>query len=198
MNELDFVYELFACSSGMRANLIYEGGVGGPSSWFDVKVNSMAKSRIMKARYSLISSLGRVGDWFTHPSRTAFPNGRVELLPPKNKSQIWSANDSAWLSDENWLDPVAPPRLMVTILPAAWHISMSDARAEQFGSSVPGKVALSVGLHVWKGNLRSLIQYRGRNTALTFARLIDGSPPVPKKTFRNATGKALITLSEPQ
>lgn len=46
----------------------------------------------------------------------------------------------AWASDENWAPaPLAPPKLSVTILPAAWHASMPAARNWQFASSVPAK-----------------------------------------------------------
>lgn len=83
-----------------------------------------------------------------YPSRTASPKGRVELVPPKKRFQTVSAKLSAWLSEVKPTAPVAPPRLMVTIFPLDWHSWISDANAEQSGSSVPGKVALSVGLHV--------------------------------------------------
>jgi hypothetical protein len=84
----------------------------------------------------------------THPSRTASPNGRIELLPPRNKFQIVSAKVSAWLSEEKPTEPVAPPRLIVTIFPLAWHVLMSVPTEAQLGRSVPGNVALSVGLQI--------------------------------------------------
>lgn len=85
---------------------------------------------------------------WTDPSRTASPNGRVALLPPRNKFHIVSANVCPWSSDEKPTDPVAPPRLIVTILPLAWHVLMSWPTEAQFGRLVPGNVALSVGLQV--------------------------------------------------
>ena len=45
-------------------------------------------------------------------------------------------------------EPPAPPKLRVTIFPFAWQVLISEASDEQSGSVVPGKVALSVGLHV--------------------------------------------------
>lgn len=59
-----------------------------------------------------------------------------------------SANVSAWLSDENPTEPVAPPRLIVTILPLDWHVMMSVPTDAQLGKSVPENVALSVGLQI--------------------------------------------------
>ena len=70
------------------------------------------------------------------------------LDPPKNKFQIWSANCCACESDVNETAPVAPPMESVTILPLAWHASMSDARNEQLGSSLPEKTGSSSELHV--------------------------------------------------
>jgi len=54
----------------------------------------------------------------------------------------------AWASELKPTAPVAPPKLRVMILPFDWHVVMSDANEAQFGSAVPGKVALSVGLQV--------------------------------------------------
>lgn len=47
----------------------------------------------------------------THPSRTAAPNGRSGLAPPRKRSQIVSANACACASDVKPTAPVAPPRL---------------------------------------------------------------------------------------
>jgi hypothetical protein len=53
---------------------------------------------------------------------------------------------------------------------------MSAARKSQFGSAVPSNTFWSDGLHV-------------------FARLIDGWPPAPKKTFMNDIGKTSMLSS---
>lgn len=45
-------------------------------------------------------------------------------------------------------DPPAPPKLRVTIFPFAWQVLISEASDEQSGRVVPGKVVLSLGLHV--------------------------------------------------
>jgi hypothetical protein len=55
----------------------------------------------------------------TYPSRIASPKGRVELVPPKNRFQTVSANVCACASEVKLAKPVAPPRLIVTILPRA-------------------------------------------------------------------------------
>ena len=59
--------------------------------------------------------------FWTYPSRTALPKGRVELDPPRKIFQMVSAKDSAWLSEVNPTAPVAPPKLSVTSFPFAWH-----------------------------------------------------------------------------
>ena len=93
---------------------------------------------------------GYLGTLRTYPSSTALPKGRVELEPPKKRFQIVVANWDAWASDVNPAAPVAPPRLMVTILPFDWQVWMADARKEQSGSWVPGNTASSLTLHVWR------------------------------------------------
>ena len=85
----------------------------------------------------------------THPSNTAEPNGRVALLPPKNKSQITFAYASPSELLENPTLPDAPPIERVTILPAFWHVSMPDARKEQLGRFVPGKTGSLTVLQVY-------------------------------------------------
>lgn len=107
-----------------------------------------------------------------------------------------SANVCPWASDEKPTDPVAPPRLIVTILPLAWHVLMSCPTEAQFGRLVPGNVALSVGLQVWR-RAKSQRRSRQRNTPRTFAKLIDGTPPGPENTFRNDTGNASMASSWP-
>lgn len=58
----------------------------------------------------------------TYPSKTAFPKGRVELEPPRKRFQMVSAKAVAWESELNPAAPVAPPRLIVTILPFDWQV----------------------------------------------------------------------------
>jgi hypothetical protein len=82
------------------------------------------------------------------PSRTADPKGRVELEPPRNKSQTVCANVVACESDWKPTEPVAPPSEMVMILPLAWHALISEASAWQLARPVPENVPLSVGLQV--------------------------------------------------
>lgn len=127
-----------------RTDLVHESRIRCWRSAFYVKVNSAFQTKF--------SAQNKRIEKDTYPSRTALPNGRVDELPPRNKSQIVCAKVSAWLSDWNPTEPVAPPRLRVMILPLAWQVVISDASAEQFGRSVPGNVALSVGLHVCEGS----------------------------------------------
>ena len=83
-----------------------------------------------------------------YPSRTALPNGRVELEPPKKSFQMVSAKVSAWESD--WKPTLAPPppRLSVTAFPLDWQNWTSDARDAQLTRPVPENVALSLALQV--------------------------------------------------
>jgi hypothetical protein len=67
----------------------------------------------------------------------ALPNGRMLLEPPRKIFQTVSANCVAWESDAKLTAPVAPPILIVTIFPFAWHARISDARKEQSSSPVP-------------------------------------------------------------
>lgn len=76
----------------------------------------------------------------THPSRIAFPNGRVAPFPPRNMSQIVSAKSSAWLSLLNPTLALAPPRLRVRALPCDWQYSMSLSKNAHLASFVPEKV----------------------------------------------------------
>ena len=110
------------------------------------------------------------------PSSTAAPNGRVSLVPPRNMFQIVSPNAVACASDEKLAAPVAPPSESVTILPLDWHVWMSDARKEQSASAVPGKTVSSTALQM-------------------LAKSSEGAPPVPEKTFTNASGIASIVSS---
>ena len=54
-----------------------------------------------------------------YPSRTAVPNGRVEEVPPRSKFHIVWAKAVACEADVNPTAPVAPPKLIVIILPLA-------------------------------------------------------------------------------
>ena len=58
----------------------------------------------------------------TNPSKMASPNGRVVLVPPRNKFQTWSANAASTVPPE-----VVLPSEMVTIFPLDWHVLMSSA-----------------------------------------------------------------------
>lgn len=98
-------------------------------------------------RIQLVSSQVKMRQ--TNPSKTASPNGLVELEPPRNRFQIVSANPVACDCDEKESEPVAPPRLIVTILPADWQAWMSDARKLQFGSWVPSNTGLLTELQVY-------------------------------------------------
>jgi hypothetical protein len=80
----------------------------------------------------------------TYPSRTADPNGRVELVPPRKRFHTVSANEEACESEANPTPPVAPPREMVRIFPFDWQKLMSDASDWQLARFVPGNVPLSL------------------------------------------------------
>lgn len=67
------------------------------------------------------------------------------------------ANPSAWLSLLKPMEPLAPPRLMVTIFPALWHVSMSGPRKLQSGSCVPSNTGSLDVLHVCKGEAISRV-----------------------------------------
>lgn len=73
------------------------------------------------------------------------------LDPPRNRSQIVVANVSAWLAEVKPTEPVPPPRLIVTILPAFWQVSILEARKLQSGSSVPLKTGSFAVLQVYHG-----------------------------------------------
>lgn len=83
-----------------------------------------------------------------YPSRTAPPKGRVELVPPRKRFHMVSAKDEACASEVKPAAPVAPPRLMVTIFPLDWHVSIAEAKKEQSGNCVPAKTVLSLTLQV--------------------------------------------------
>lgn len=119
----------------------------------------------------------------------------MELLPPRNKFQTWVANDSAWESEEKPTWPVAPPRLRVTSLPLDWQVLISLAMADwQLARSVPENVGSSHWLQVCKNmcekNLRHLMC-----DIRTFEKSITGSPPVPLKMYRKASGIMSIESS---
>lgn len=113
---------------------------------YSVEPPSISKSILYHCCYYRLSAIAKSR---TDPSRTALPKGRVLLDPPRNKSQTVFANCSAWLSLAKPAEPVAPPRLMVTILPAFWHVSISEARKLQSGSWVPSKTASLLVLQVY-------------------------------------------------
>ena len=61
------------------------------------------------------------------------------LDPPRKRFQIMFANSSAWLSFKKPAEPIVPSSKIITILPADWHVSMSDAMKVQTRSCVPSK-----------------------------------------------------------
>lgn len=123
----------------MRPDPSHERGEAGASTTLDIQVDTNATVSL------IVVAKNHCG---TYPSRTASPNGRVELDPPRNKFQIVSANVCAWESEEKVAAPVAPPRLRVTILPLAWHAFMPADKNWQFGRLVPGKTGSSALLQV--------------------------------------------------
>ena len=110
-----------------------------------------------------------------------------------------SPNALAWSADVKLAEPVAPPREIVTSLPFFWQVLISSARNWQLGILVPGKTPESTLLQLWKMGSRACVSRRcrdeGRDEQLTLARLRDGTPPAPKKTFTNAMGITLIVSS---
>jgi hypothetical protein len=91
--------------------------------------------------------------------------------------QIVSANLVACASSAKPAAPLAPPRLSVTSVPAAWHAAMSRARNAQLGRPVPASAGWVVVLHA-------------------FARSREGVSPGPeKKASRNAMGRTSIVPS---
>jgi hypothetical protein len=94
----------------------------------------------------------------SYPSKTADPKGRVLLEPPRKRFQIVWAYAAASLSFAKPLEPVAPPNDIVTIFPAAWQVSILDARNEQLGRFVPGNTGSSAVLQVcsWVRQVRAI------------------------------------------
>jgi len=76
-----------------------------------------------------------------HPSKTASPKGRVELDPPRKRFHTVVAKVCACASEVKLAAPVAPPRLIVMILPLAWQALISAAMNWQLARLVPEKTA---------------------------------------------------------
>ena len=72
--------------------------------------------------------------------------------------QMVSANCCACAGDEKPAAPVAPPRLIVTILPLDWQVWMADARNWQLGRSVPEKVPWFQSAHVCNAQGRAVTE----------------------------------------
>lgn len=109
----------------MRTELVDEAVEVYCRATFNIEVNAAAEFSF--ASRSIIRAAA-------YPSRTAFPKGRVELEPPRKVFQMVSAKVLAWEAEVKPAAPVAPPRLMVTILPLDWQVWIAEARKEQFGS----------------------------------------------------------------
>lgn len=69
----------------MRLDSANEWVVIGRSSAFDIQINAVVEEKEKDESLAFL----RLGRMRTNPSRTAEPNGRVVLLPPRNKFQIF-------------------------------------------------------------------------------------------------------------
>lgn len=87
---------------------------------------------------------------FPAPSNHTYPLSQKTLKKTLSK-KLSQKNLSKNLSQKNPRNSKLETHahLRVTILPAAWHVSMSAARAAQSGSSVPANVALSLMLQIY-------------------------------------------------
>lgn len=91
-----------------------------------------------------------------HPRTTPIPTP----IPPPTPTPFPTPSNHTYQLSRNSLETLknletrnskleTHAHLSVTILPAAWHVSMSAARAAQSGSSVPANVALSLMLQIY-------------------------------------------------
>lgn len=115
----------------MAAKLSHKCCIAGGSSAFDIKINTVQNCSAEGA-----SSAVDVFILSAVPGKATAVNSY--LLPPRKIFQMVSANACPCASLVKPYDPAPPPREIVTIFPAAWHVSISAAKKSQSGRAVPG------------------------------------------------------------